>query len=118
MPWFHESVAPASLAGAALRKIAWPDHPYGTALDGTAESVKALTREDMFDAKARVMAQAAEQVRPGADPLAFLRMPDFFGDLVDDQRFVTSYRRWLDALHTTGARATVTACLGDSDTQP
>ena len=48
---------PGAIAGAALRKIAWPDHPYGTALDGTAESVKALTREDMFDAKARVMAR-------------------------------------------------------------
>lgn len=50
-----EEKDPGAIAGATFRKLAWPDHPYGTSLNGTAESVKALTREDMFDAKARVM---------------------------------------------------------------
>lgn len=48
---------PGSIASAALRKQAFGDHPYATDLNGTADGVKALTREDMFDAKARVMSR-------------------------------------------------------------
>lgn len=48
---------PNAIAGLAFRKLAFGDHPYGSSLNGTPESVKALTREDMFDAKARVMAR-------------------------------------------------------------
>ena len=48
---------PDAIAGARFRKLAYGDHPYGSSLNGTPESVKALTREDMFDAKARVMAR-------------------------------------------------------------
>lgn len=48
---------PNAIAGLTFRKLAYGDHPYGSSLNGTAESVKALTREDMFDAKARVMAR-------------------------------------------------------------
>ena len=107
----HNLASGGDIECSALTVAGWARYAEG--VDEQGNPIDVVDR-----AKARVMAQAAEQVRPGADPLAFLRMPDFFGDLVDDQRFVTSYRRWLDALHTTGARATVTACLGDSDTQP
>lgn len=48
---------PGALATQTFRKIAYGDHPYGSSLNGTADSVTALTREDMFDAKARVMAK-------------------------------------------------------------
>jgi len=48
---------PNSIAGLTFRKLAYGDHPYGSSLNGTEDSVKALTREDMFDAKARVMAK-------------------------------------------------------------
>ena len=48
---------PGALAGEAFRKLAYGDHPYGSSANGTAESVQALTREDMFEAKARVMAR-------------------------------------------------------------
>lgn len=48
---------PQSIAGDTFAHLAYGDHPYGSAIDGTAESVKALTREDLFDAKARVMAR-------------------------------------------------------------
>ncbi|MEZ5882676.1 MAG: pitrilysin family protein [Paracoccaceae bacterium] len=48
---------PQSIAGDTFARLAYGDHPYGSAIDGTAESVKALTREDLFDAKARVMAR-------------------------------------------------------------
>lgn len=57
-------------------------------------------------AKDVVMAAAARQQE---DPLAFLRNPDFFGDLVDDERFTTAYRAALDSLHRDGARATLEA---------
>lgn len=48
---------PNAIAGQKFRALAFGDHPYGSSLNGTADSVKALTREDMFDAKARVMAR-------------------------------------------------------------
>jgi threonine dehydrogenase-like Zn-dependent dehydrogenase len=48
--------------------------------------------------------RAAEQ---GADRLAFLRDPDLFGDLVEDERFTTEYVAALDSLHEHGARATL-----------
>ncbi|MFD2172871.1 M16 family metallopeptidase [Rhodobacter lacus] len=48
---------PNALAGKALRALAYGDHPYGSSLNGTVQSVQGLTREDLFDAKARVMAK-------------------------------------------------------------
>jgi len=41
------------------------------------------------------------------DPLAFLRNRDLFGDLIDDERFVSAYRSVLSSLHHKGARATL-----------
>ena len=41
---------PNSIAGAVFNAAAFGDHPYGSPLDGTAESVTALTRQDMIDA--------------------------------------------------------------------
>ena len=51
------------------------------------------------------MAAAARQ----ADPLAFVRDPDLFGDLADQPRFVEAYVRALESLRTRGAAATVAA---------
>ncbi len=48
---------PDKIAGDTFDRLAWGNHPYGTDLNGTEESVAALTREDMVDAKARVMAR-------------------------------------------------------------
>ncbi|SOC18771.1 zinc protease [Rhodobacter sp. JA431] len=48
---------PNALAGEAFRKLAYGDHPYGSSLNGTTKSVQALTREDMFEAKSRVLAK-------------------------------------------------------------
>jgi mannitol 2-dehydrogenase len=45
--------------------------------------------------------------RQGADPLAFIRNRDLFGDLVDDERFVSAYTSALASLRTKGARATL-----------
>ncbi len=48
---------PNALASKTFAHEAFGDHPYGSSINGTAESVAALTREDMFDAKSRVMAK-------------------------------------------------------------
>ncbi|WP_371707095.1 M16 family metallopeptidase [Oceanicola sp. D3] len=48
---------PDKIAGNTWDRLAWGAHPYGTDLNGTEESIAALTREDMLDAKARVMAR-------------------------------------------------------------
>ncbi|MER5173134.1 M16 family metallopeptidase [Thioclava kandeliae] len=48
---------PNALASKTFAHEAFGDHPYGSSINGTADSVAALTREDMFDAKARVMAK-------------------------------------------------------------
>jgi mannitol 2-dehydrogenase len=41
------------------------------------------------------------------DPDAFIANREVFGDLVDDERFVTAYRSALSSLHERGARATL-----------
>ena len=56
--------------------------------------------------KDAVMQRAAAQ---GNDRLAFLRDPDLFGNLVDDERFTKEYVAALDSLHEQGARATLEA---------
>jgi mannitol 2-dehydrogenase len=45
--------------------------------------------------------------RQREDPLAFICNRQLFGDLVDDERFVSTYRRHLASLHEHGARTTL-----------
>jgi len=47
---------PARIAGLTFNAAAFGDHPYGSSHYGTAESVSALTREDLVDARARALA--------------------------------------------------------------
>src|SRR3954453_2849693 len=72
---------------------------YAQATDEHGEPITVVDRlSDQLTAAAR---------RQRDDPLAFIAQRDLFGDLVDDERFVTAYRAALDALHTDGAAATV-----------
>jgi len=48
---------PNEIAGATFDRIAFGDHPYGSPLEGTIETVTALTREDMIEAKGRIIAK-------------------------------------------------------------
>lgn len=48
---------PNEIARAAFDKAAFGDHPYGSALSGTVESVEALTRDDLLIAHADTMTQ-------------------------------------------------------------
>jgi mannitol 2-dehydrogenase len=45
--------------------------------------------------------------RQQEDPLAFIANRDLFGDLIDNARFVDTYRSALASLHTKGSRATL-----------
>jgi mannitol 2-dehydrogenase len=47
------------------------------------------------------------------DPLAFIENRQVFGDLVDDERFVATYRRHLASLYEHGARATLRGIVED-----
>jgi len=48
---------PDKISGRTFDRLAFGDHPYATSINGTLESVAALTREDMFAAKDAVMAR-------------------------------------------------------------
>ncbi|MEM1428173.1 MAG: pitrilysin family protein [Pseudomonadota bacterium] len=50
-------VDPSMISNEAFSALAFPDHPYGSAHEGTRESVSALTRSDLIAAKERVMAR-------------------------------------------------------------
>ena len=81
----------------ALVVAAWARYAEGRDEEG--EPIEVVDR-----IRDRVMAAAARQ---GEDELAFLRDPDLFGDLVDDERFTGAYREALASLHEVGARASV-----------
>ncbi len=52
-----EAQRPAAIARARMFALAFGDHPYGSSGDGTAESVAALTRDDILAAHARAIAR-------------------------------------------------------------
>jgi mannitol 2-dehydrogenase len=62
---------------------------------------------ELVDPRAEALRTAARD----ADPLAFLRLTEVFGDLADDERFTGPYRRALASLADVGARATVQAVV-------
>lgn len=52
-----EATDPQSIAAKEMARRAWGDHPYGSSLNGTAESVAALTADDLRAARDRVLAR-------------------------------------------------------------
>jgi len=89
---------PGAIAGDTFARLAYGDHPYGSSLNGTADSVAALTRDDILAAKARVMARDRIFVSAVGDIT-----PDALGELLD---------RLLGALPATGAPMPPRATLG------
>jgi mannitol 2-dehydrogenase len=83
----------------ALVVAAWARYAEGVDEDGS--DIEIVDRR-----KDTIMERARQQ---GSDRLAFLRDPDLFGDLVDDERFTAEYVAALDSLHSDGARATLEA---------
>lgn len=80
---------PNEIATAAFNARAFGDHPYGSAIEGTAKSVAALSRDDLIAAKDRVMARDRISVAAVGDITA-----EELGRLLD---------RLLGALPATGA---------------
>jgi mannitol 2-dehydrogenase len=72
---------------------------YAEAVDEQGQPIEVVDRlKDTLIAAARTQHD---------DPLAFLRNTDIFGDLIDSERFVSTYRSVLASLHDKGARATL-----------
>jgi mannitol 2-dehydrogenase len=95
----HQLGAGGPVTRSALVVASWARYAEGVDEDGAAIEIVDRRRD-------AVTARAARQ---SEDRLAFLRDPDLFGDLVDDERFTKEYVAALDSLHERGARATLTA---------
>ncbi|MGA8209741.1 MAG: mannitol dehydrogenase family protein [Nocardioidaceae bacterium] len=93
----HQLAAGGSVRRSALVVAAWARYAEG--VDEEGEPIEIVDRR-----KEAVTARAAAQ---GTDRLAFLRDPDLFGDLVEDERFAEEYVAALDSLHQHGARRTL-----------
>lgn len=78
---------PGAIASDTFMAEAFPDHPYGTSLNGTAESVGALTREDIRQAhrdtlvKSRVYVGAVGDI--SAEELGLL-LDELLGELPEE----------------------------------
>lgn len=73
-----EATDPQAIAAKEMARQAWGDHPYATSINGTAESVAALTRDDLIEAKDRVLARDRVLIGAAGDITA-----DELGLLVD-----------------------------------
>jgi mannitol 2-dehydrogenase len=72
---------------------------YAEAVDEQGQPIEVVDRlKDTLIAAARTQQD---------DPLAFIRNTDIFGYLIDNERFVSTYRSVLASLHGKGARATL-----------
>lgn len=69
---------PNEIANAAFDAAAFGDHPYGSSLSGTVETVSALTRDDMFDAHRNALTRDQLFVAVVGDVRA-----DEVGDMLD-----------------------------------
>ncbi|MTH78145.1 M16 family metallopeptidase [Paracoccus aestuariivivens] len=63
----NEATDPNAIAAKKLSELSWGDHPYATSVNGTEESVAALTRDDLVDAKNRVLARDRVVVAASGD---------------------------------------------------
>jgi mannitol 2-dehydrogenase len=77
---------------------------YAEGVDEQGRPIEVVDRlKDTLTAAAR---------RQQEDPLAFIADREVFGDLIDDERFVSTYRSLLSSLHNKGARATLEDLAG------
>jgi zinc protease len=75
---------PDEIASDTFNSLAWGDHPYGSALEGTRESVSALTRDDIVAAHDAVLARDRVIVGAAGDISAEdlgLLLDEVLGDL-------------------------------------
>ena len=70
---------PNEIAGPTFDQISFGDHPYGSSIDGTADTVAALTQEDLFQAHRDALVRDRVYVGAAGDITA-----DELGALIDD----------------------------------
>ena len=70
---------PSKIANQTMDKITFGDHPYGSSLNGTLDSVAALTRDDLLAAKSAVLARDRIYVGAVGDIT-----PEELGAMLDD----------------------------------
>jgi mannitol 2-dehydrogenase len=87
------------ISRAVLVVAAWARYAEG--VDEAGETITVVDR--LSD---QLMAAAQSQ---GNDPTAFIAQRDLFGDLINNERFVSTYTAALESLHSHGARATLSA---------
>jgi mannitol 2-dehydrogenase len=93
----HNLKTDGEIDHAVLVVAAWARYAEG--VDEEGRPIEVVDR-----LKDTLMANAARQQE---DPLAFVRNRDLFGDLGDEERFTSTFRRYLASLHEHGARATL-----------
>lgn len=79
-----DAKSPNRIASAAFNAAAFGDHPYGSSMDGTIESVSALTQDDMFTAHRNALTRDRLYVSAVGDITAAEIGPildDLLGDL-------------------------------------
>jgi mannitol 2-dehydrogenase len=102
VPVIRENLA----AGGEIRRSAAVVASWARYCEGVDEQGRPI---DVVDRRRdRLMANARRQRE---DPLAFIADREVFGDLVDDERFTSSYRAALASLYERGARATLQALV-------
>jgi mannitol 2-dehydrogenase len=102
LPVLRANLASGGPIDAAVTVLA----AWARSAEGTDDEARPI---ELVDARAEELAAAAR--RQGEDPLAFIADRSLFGDLVDDARFVATYRTALESLRTRGTRATLEAAV-------
>ncbi|MFO6464521.1 M16 family metallopeptidase [Jannaschia sp. KMU-145] len=59
----QDATDPDAIASSTFQALSFPDHPYGSVIDGTVETVSALTADDLRDAHADALTR--DRVRVG-----------------------------------------------------
>jgi mannitol 2-dehydrogenase len=98
-PVIRDAIAAGTpLDGLALSQALWARMCAGTREDGSI-----IEPNDPVWDGLQTAAAAAK-----ADPQAWLRQRQFYGDIADDTRFATAFARWLRQLYAQGVEATLT----------
>jgi mannitol 2-dehydrogenase len=105
--WLVPVIRDELARGGPVRRSALVVASWARYAEGVDESGEPI---EIVDRRLEQVTRRAQQQR--SDVLAFLRDPDLFGDLVEDERFTKEYAEALDSLHAHGARATLEAWEG------
>lgn len=104
--WLIPVVRDNLAAGRDVRLSAAVVASWARYAEGVDESGEPITIVDRLAEQLHQVARTQDR-----DDVAFLRNADLFGDLIDHEPFVATYRWALSSLHTRGARATLVALM-------